>query len=53
MAFDILERRGRIRGNAGIMMNAGVVVVVVVVVNSYRSSDIGGRGIRVAPISTL
>lgn len=52
MAFDILERRGRIRGNAGIMMNAGVVVVVVVV-NSYRSSDIGGRGIRVAPISTL
>ena len=34
------------------MMNAGVVVVVVVVVvvNSYRSSDIGGRGIRVAPI---
>ena len=47
MALDILERRGRIRGNAGMMMNAGVVVVVVVV------NDIGGRGIRVAPISTL
>lgn len=52
MALDILEWRGRIRGNAGMMMDAGVVVVVVVV-NSYRSSDIGGRGIRVAPISTL